>query len=109
MWYPETPTNSTAAVSENREIALEKASELYQNTPNPFDTETAITFYLAQENNVTLRISDAQGREIEVLQNGVLPSGTHQFRIDANEMASGLYFCTLQIGEERFVRKMLKK
>ncbi len=99
---------STAELFENKENTLEKSTELYQNTPNPFDNATAITFFLAEENDVVLRIADAQGREIEVLQNGKLQGGTHQFRIDATDMPSGLYFCTLQIGEQRFVRKMIK-
>eukprot|EP00903_Cladosiphon_okamuranus_P000116 g116.t1 len=42
--------------------------ELYQNTPNPFQSETMISFNLPEDAEVTLTINDAAGRVLTIVR-----------------------------------------
>ena len=43
-------------------VPAANAAQLYPNRPNPFRSETAISFYLPTVERVTLRVTDAAGR-----------------------------------------------
>jgi hypothetical protein len=62
--------------------------------PNPFTNETIIYYTLQQPSDVRVEIRDITGKIIyeQFLPNQTM--GKHQFRWDANEIASGLYQCT---------------
>lgn len=85
---------------------------LEQNAPNPFGAETTIRFSVpAPGAQVTLRIVDVAGREVRRLLNGERVSGTRVLAWDGlnhrgEAVASGLYFCDLQAGPERQLRKV---
>jgi hypothetical protein len=85
---------------------------LEQNAPNPFAAETAIRFSVpAPGAKVTLRIVDVAGREVRNLLNGEKVLGSRALTWDGRNdrgaaVASGLYFCELQAGEERHLRKV---
>jgi hypothetical protein len=80
---------------------------LYQNTPNPFDAQTAITFDVMEEQSVVLSIFDTNGRLIELLQKGTLSAGRHQFIYDASSLPKGVYCYILETNGERIVKKMI--
>ena len=46
---------------------LSSSFELYQNLPNPFDTETQIGYNLPEDAEVTITIQDVTGRTLQVL------------------------------------------
>ena len=50
----------------------------------------------APEEHYSLRVMDAQGREIAELNNGTLAAGPHSFVFDANGLPAGRYFVVLQ-------------
>ncbi|MFH1219154.1 MAG: M28 family peptidase [Candidatus Eisenbacteria bacterium] len=90
---------------------------LAQNAPNPFGsgatgTGTALRFVVpAPGAKVTLRIIDVSGREVTSLLKGEKVVGSRTVTWDgANALgarvASGLYFCELQAGSERVLRKL---
>lgn len=80
---------------------------LYQNYPNPFNDSTVILFKLSKPNYVKLSVYNLLGREIEILVNQFLDSGEYKVKWQANERASGLYICRLQIDNQQETRKML--
>ncbi|OFX42747.1 MAG: hypothetical protein A2046_11215 [Bacteroidetes bacterium GWA2_30_7] len=47
-------------------------------SPNPFNTETTITFNLQKQSFVTLKIFDIQGRAVKTYNLNTLKSGNHQ-------------------------------
>ncbi len=82
--------------------------ELMQNFPNPFNPQTTIPYYLAQASRVYLYVTDAAGRKVAVLVNGLQPAGRHQVQLDARNLPSGLYFYHLIAnGRKAETRKML--
>lgn len=70
---------------------------LSQNYPNPFNPSTAITYQLAVESCVTLRIYDVLGQEVTTLVQEKESPGTHAVRFDGTNYSSGVYFYNLQV------------
>ncbi|MDZ4699212.1 MAG: T9SS type A sorting domain-containing protein [Rhodothermales bacterium] len=80
---------------------------LKQNYPNPFNPTTTIEFQLVSAGAIRLAVYDVLGREVALLADGVQPAGTYSVRFDARDMASGLYFYTLEGNGVNSTRKML--
>ncbi|NUN10002.1 MAG: T9SS type A sorting domain-containing protein [Ignavibacteriaceae bacterium] len=93
-------------------------NRLYQNYPNPFSSATTIKYTVVPEhgkekvsreamNNVTLKIFDILGREIETIVNTQLPAGEYDASFESHTLPSGIYYFELTSGSFRSVRKML--
>jgi len=82
--------------------------KLLQNYPNPFNASTKIRFAIqkpesrSQNPEVTLKIFDALGREVETLVNEQLAPGRYSVDWNASELPSGIYFYRLQVGNGGF-------
>ena len=92
----------------------EKPSEfqLSQNYPNPFNPNTKIDFTLTKSGFVTLRIYDTLGRKVRTLVSQELSSGYKSViwdgkNEDGKEVASGVYFYQLKVGDFSEPKKML--
>ena len=71
---------------------------LKQNYPNPFNPQTAIGFSLLAVGNITLKVYDVLGREIQtLLNNETMQAGKHEIQFDANGLTSGVYFYRLSV------------
>lgn len=79
---------------------------LNQNFPNPFNPSTVISFSLPKQGQVTLKIFNILGQEVETLLDDVLSAGTHSVTWEANRQASGVYFYRLAFGGQILTRKM---
>jgi endonuclease I len=85
---------------------------LYQNAPNPFNPTTTVSFVLSAEADVELLVHDVRGRLVAVLASGSFPSGRHAAVWDGKDavgrdVASGIYFYSLEVGQSHERRKML--
>jgi phosphatidylserine/phosphatidylglycerophosphate/cardiolipin synthase-like enzyme len=78
--------------------------KLKQNYPNPFNPETSIQFSIPVSGAVELKIYDMLGKETAVLVNGELKAGIYNYKFNAANLSSGVYFYTLKAGE--FVKTM---
>lgn len=72
--------------------------ELYPAYPNPFNPETRISFQLSKSLPVLVSVIDIQGREVMKLDQGILPPGKNEVRLNASALSSGLYFYRIQAG-----------
>lgn len=83
------------------------------NYPNPFNPVTTIRFDLPRNDQVQVRIHDATGALIKVLQAGELDAGPHEIRWRGDDTlgrdaAAGVYFCLLETGRgECTTRRMV--
>ncbi len=77
---------------------------LYQNHPNPFNSETTIPFDVKEICRVELSIYDVLGHEIQKLVNGYLRTGHHQAIFNASGLSSGIYYYHIKMGA--FSKKM---
>lgn len=69
---------------------------LQQNYPNPFNPSTAITFSLASDANVTLKVYNVLGQEVSTLINENLTAGVHKYDFNATGLNSGIYFYSIE-------------
>jgi hypothetical protein len=86
--------------------------ELSQNYPNPFNPTTKIEFTLAKSGSVTLQIYDVLGRKVRTLVSEELSSGYKSVIWDGKnnageDVASGIYFYQLKVGDFSQPKKML--
>ncbi len=70
-----------------------------QNYLNPFDPSTLIRFYSPSPENLTVKVFNIAGQELETLINGFQAAGDHEIMWQPKGLPSGLYFCRLQAGE----------
>lgn len=80
---------------------------LSQNYPNPFNPTTNISYELAIDGFVSLKIFDISGREVKQLVNEVRAAGYFSVQFDAKSLSSGTYFYKLTAGNFSDVKKMV--
>jgi len=78
------------------EVAAPVEFSLDQNYPNPFNPSTTITFRLAADSKVSLKVFDVLGQEVITLINNDLSAGSHQVDFDASNLNSGVYFYKIE-------------
>jgi hypothetical protein len=79
------------------ETGLPRRAVLEQNYPNPFNAGSEITYRLPDAVHVRLALYDMLGREVRVLVDEDLAAGVHTARVDAANLASGVYVYRLQV------------
>jgi glucose/arabinose dehydrogenase len=68
---------------------------LEQNYPNPFNPSTIIKYSVLEESEVTIKIYDALGKEIDSITTGIQQKGSYQKTWSAKGYASGIYFAQM--------------
>lgn len=86
---------------------IPSAFKLHQNYPNPFNPMTNIDFEMPGDGNVSLKVYDANGREVETVFNGVLRAGNYTLRYNAKNLASGIYYYAMRTEGYSEVKKMV--
>ncbi|HEX2963072.1 MAG TPA: T9SS type A sorting domain-containing protein, partial [Ignavibacteriales bacterium] len=97
----------TTGVEESASSVRPDKFSLLQNYPNPFNPSTVIEFTTKELSHVSLKVYDMLGREVQVLLDKELPSGSHRVSFNAQELSSGVYFYRLQAGSMVETRKMM--
>lgn len=80
---------------------------LSQSEPNPMRAQASITYAMAVSQHVTLKMYDAQGREVRTLVDQMQSAGMHRADVDAGALASGVYFYRLRTGSDMRERKLV--
>jgi Secretion system C-terminal sorting domain len=93
-------------------VAAPQTYTLYQNYPNPFNPTTIISYELSKESRVSLKIYDMLGREVMMLTDEQQPAGYYQKTLNAQRLASGVYFYRLIAADDQnnhhiFQKKMV--
>ncbi|WP_421796223.1 ice-binding family protein [Haliscomenobacter sp.] len=87
--------------------ALANGFELKQNTPNPFNGETLISFNLPKASAATLTISDVTGRVLKSIR-ADYAKGFNQVILKAADLnATGVLYYTLEVDDFTATRKMV--
>ncbi|HRI86353.1 MAG TPA: T9SS type A sorting domain-containing protein [Ignavibacteria bacterium] len=81
--------------------------ELFQNYPNPFNPVTNIKFSLPENGNISLKIFDKLGKEVENLADGYRNAGTYEINFDASGLSSGVYFYKIVTNNFVSTKKMV--
>ena len=86
---------------------LPKKFVLEQNYPNPFNPSTIISFSLRESGLVKLSIYNLLGEEKAVLVNEYVEKGHYDFKFNASNLSSGIYFCRIKVNDFSATRKMI--
>lgn len=64
--------------------------------PNPFNPRATVRFSVGVEQHVVATLTDAEGRQVGLLHDGVVPANeTRSLTVDGARLSSGLYFVTV--------------
>ena len=99
--------NAATVITEEASIsAVPTAYALDQNHPNPFNPSTMISYSVARDGYVSVKLFDMLGQQVATLVDGSRRAGTYEIRLDASDLSSGIYFYQLQAGDQLLNRKM---
>ncbi len=82
-------------------------NKLNQNYPNPFNPLTKISYSVAKQGLVKIKIYDILGREIKSLVNEIKGPGNYLIEFNGSNLASGVYFYRFEINGFVEVKKMV--
>ena len=80
--------------------------ELFQNVPNPVMDNTSISFYLPEDGQVRLTVSNTIGQEIMTLASDNYTKGMHTIQMDAKVMSTGVYFYKLEANKTSITKQL---
>lgn len=91
---------------QNGTVLSSNSFELFQNTPNPVQGSTLISFNLPEASDATLTISNAEGRTVKVLS-GAYAKGLNTVTLLRSDLAAGLLFYQLDTPTHSATKKMV--
>ena len=92
-------------------IGLPDGPQLQQNAPNPFNSQTVISWFLLQEGRARLEVYALTGQRVAVLHEGPHKAGFHRRHWDGRDaqgrpLASGVYLYRLVTAQGVHTRKL---
>lgn len=93
----------------NSDVILKSPEKYYlgQNYPNPFNPSTVIDFNIPQDGFVIIKLFDITGREVRILMRKYTSAGFYTLNFNAEGLAGGVYFYTIDADKYKAVKKML--
>lgn len=73
-------------------VSVPDQFSLGQAWPNPFNPSTTVQVSLPEASSLQVVVFNSLGQQVAVLNNSTVEAGTHGFTLDAQHLASGLYF-----------------
>jgi hypothetical protein len=103
FWFTGTTTGVAKSVSLTPHTF--SLSEAY---PNPFNPSTNIQYSLATSGNISLKVYNVLGQLVKTLVNNAhQEAGTYTVHVDMSNVTSGVYFYSLEQGNNRLIQKMM--
>jgi endoglucanase Acf2 len=93
--------------AEDYSLTHPKDLNLFQNYPNPFNPNTNIQFDLPTNGYTVLKVYNSVGQLVQTLVDQNLQAGRHNYNFNANQLASGIYFCRIEFGSQIITNKMI--
>ncbi len=87
-------------------IEESKAEVGLQVYPNPFSNQTNVYYNVEGMEDVTVRVYNLTGQEVYTNDFGLQTAGQHNFQINGENLASGMYVMNLNIGNKTVSHKL---
>jgi len=81
--------------------------DLSNNYPNPFNPSTTIKVSLSHSGVMSLKVYNVLGQLVKVVDEGYKPAGEYVYEVNMDNFGSGVYFYTLQQGNNMITKKMI--
>ena len=94
-----------------KRVPLPDSPQLAQNAPNPFNSQTVLSYFLLEPGPTRLEVFTLTGQRVAVLHQGLQKAGYHRLRWDGRDntgrsVASGMYLYRLVTNETVLARKL---
>ncbi|KAA3606899.1 MAG: T9SS C-terminal target domain-containing protein [Calditrichaeota bacterium] len=108
----ETQSQAVKFVLGEEEVISKKEYKLAQNFPNPFNPSTTISYQIAKDTRVNLKIYNIKGEFVKELTSGLQKEGSHNVVWNGTDengksVSNGTYFYKLQAGTFTKTNKMI--
>jgi hypothetical protein len=90
-----------------QDLEIVKEFKLMQNYPNPFNPTTTISYYIQNSGNVSLKVYNVLGSLVATIVNGYETRGAKEVSFDGSNLASGIYYYTIETEGFRDTKKMI--
>jgi hypothetical protein len=90
----------------DQQISNTKVSACY---PNPSNGTAFFDVTIDRNSNVNAIITNVAGQQVSSKNFGLVQKGTRKLAIDNSNLSSGVYFCTITVGDSKFTNKMIVK
>ena len=95
-----------------KRVALPDSPQLAQNAPNPFNSQTVLSYFLSAPGSARLEVFALTGQRVAVLHQGPQQAGYHRLRWNGRDdagrpVASGMYLYRLVTDEVVLARKLV--
>ncbi|MCF7833194.1 MAG: T9SS type A sorting domain-containing protein [Candidatus Marinimicrobia bacterium] len=78
-----------------------------ESYPNPFNPSFVVPFELFSLQNVDIKLYDMSGRVVRNIATGTYGAGHYEYRVDCDDLSSGVYILRSVINENPTSQKML--
>ena len=85
---------------------IENAISGFQVYPNPFANTATVAFNTIKAEQVTMDVYDLVGTKVYSKDQGLMTAGNHEMKFDGSNLAAGMYFITLRVGEKNVTQKV---
>lgn len=80
---------------------------LAESYPNPFNPSFTVPFRLNKELNVDIKLYDMSGKVVRTVAKGMYSAGDYAFTVLCDDLGSGVYILSADIGGSHQTQKML--
>lgn len=80
---------------------------LGQNYPNPFAVNTTFPYSIQQKGDVTFKILDLTGKQVNIISEGSKTPGNYMLEINRMKLANGIYYLQMITNNQTTTRKMI--
>ena len=84
-----------------------RSIELFQNSPNPFNGNTEISYFLPKTSIASLEVLDVTGKILSVLATGIQQEGLHTSHFTSTGLTNGTYTVRLTVGSDVLTTRMM--
>ncbi len=95
------------SISQEYQNIIPTGTILYQNFPNPFNSNTIIGFQLQKENEIKIDLYNVLGEKIQTIVDGYYSRGVHSFNFSSGELPSGIYLYRLVTESKSITKKLI--
>lgn len=100
----ELPAAPTEAITDTKEAGI----GIITASPNPFKDQLRILYYAFAAGTAYITVTNAQGVQVLPAQKQTFKSGTNSINFDGSRLSAGVYYITVQQGENKKVQKVAK-
>gem|GEM_PF-287965 len=108
------PDNGEIVISKREITSIYKKNipeliilDIRQKDPGSLRPSAIINYRLPESNFVILNVLNVSGQKVETLVNKEQKAGTYQFHFDESKLTNGVYFCSIEAGKYKQVKKIM--